>query len=86
MATFNDIMTPGKFDNLYYQNLHKGLGLLKSDQELASKPRTAHIVIEYTKDEKLFFRDFVMAIEKLGLHGVKTERDKEVWRRFNGFN
>ncbi|CAI0627548.1 unnamed protein product [Linum tenue] len=24
MSAFNDVMTPGKFDNMYYQHLYKG--------------------------------------------------------------
>ena len=44
IAVFNDIMTRGKFDNIYCQNLVKGSGLPKSDQDLLSDPRTAPIV------------------------------------------
>lgn len=86
MATFNDIMTPGKFDNIYYQNLGKGLGLLKSDQEMVSDPRTGPIVAEYAKDQDVFFRDFAAAMEKLGTYGVKMENNGEVRRRCDVVN
>lgn len=36
MAAFNDVMTPGIFDNVYYLNLQRALGLLASDQALES--------------------------------------------------
>lgn len=86
IAAFNDIMTPGKFDNVYYQNLGKGLGLLKSDQDLATDPRTAQIVREYAGDQGLFFKDFAAAMEKLSLTGVKTGKEGEVRRRCDAFN
>ncbi|RLN12815.1 peroxidase 31-like [Panicum miliaceum] len=34
IAVFNDVMTPGKFDNMYFVNLQRGLGLLSTDQAL----------------------------------------------------
>ncbi|KAL5564568.1 hypothetical protein UlMin_027732 [Ulmus minor] len=40
LSVFNDIMTPNKFDNMYFHNLQKGLGLLKSDHSLYNDPRT----------------------------------------------
>ena len=86
MAVFNDIMTPGKFNNIYYQNLVKGLGLLKSDQNLLSNPRTAPIVTEYAKDQNVFFNDFAAAMEKLGHYRVKTESNGETRRRCDVFN
>ncbi|MCE0481666.1 hypothetical protein HAX54_039596 [Datura stramonium] len=34
ISVFNDVMSPNKFDNMYYQNLPKGLGLLSSDRAM----------------------------------------------------
>ncbi|KAJ6775866.1 PEROXIDASE 31 [Salix koriyanagi] len=38
LSVFNDIMTPNKFDNVYFDNLGKGLGLLESDHGLYNDP------------------------------------------------
>lgn len=86
MAVFMDVMTPGKFDNMYYKNLEKGLGLLKSDQDLMSDKRTAPIVREYARDQDVFFKDFAAAMEKLSLYGVKTGKMGEVRRRCDAVN
>ena len=73
MVVFNDIMTSDKLDNIYYQNLVKGLGLLKSDQDLLNDTRMVSIVAKYTKDQNIFFNDFATTMEKLGLYEVKTK-------------
>ncbi|CAA6672509.1 unnamed protein product [Spirodela intermedia] len=76
VAVFNDVMTPNKFDNVYFQNLRRGMGLTRPFVEL------------YAADEGVFFRDFARAIEKLSVYGVKTGGQGEVRRRcdqFNGF-
>ncbi|CAA7409732.1 unnamed protein product [Spirodela intermedia] len=88
VAVFNDVMTPNKFDNVYFQNLRRGMGLLGTDQALAGDPRTRPFVELYAADEGVFFRDFARAIEKLSVYGVKTGGQGEVRRRcdqFNGF-
>ncbi|CAL5037769.1 unnamed protein product [Urochloa decumbens] len=86
IAVFNDIMTPGKFDNMYFANLQRGLGLLSTDQELWSDPRTRPFVQRYAANQSAFFADFARAIVKLGVMGVKTGRDGEVRRRCDMFN
>ncbi|KAL0922253.1 hypothetical protein M5K25_006224 [Dendrobium thyrsiflorum] len=86
IATFNDIMTPGKFDNLYYQNLLKGLGLLATDQKIAADPRTAPLVKLYAENQTAFFEDFAHSMQKLSIYGVKTGRYGEVRRRCDAFN
>ncbi|KAL6013613.1 hypothetical protein ACLOJK_004111 [Asimina triloba] len=87
MSVFNDIMTPGKFDNLYFQNLPKGLGLLTSDSGIASDSRTKPYVEMYAANQTAFFSDFVQAMEKLSIHDVTTAEDKgEVRRRCDQFN
>ncbi|XP_062232856.1 peroxidase 41-like [Phragmites australis] len=86
IAAFNDVMTPGKFDNMYFVNLQRGLGLLSTDQELWSDPRTRPIVQRYAANQTVFFADFARAIGKLSVQGVKTGRDGEVRRRCDMYN
>ncbi|KAI6671244.1 hypothetical protein NL676_006129 [Syzygium grande] len=86
LSVFNDVMTPNKFDNMYYQNLPKGLGLLASDRGLYGDPRTRPFVEMYAKDQDRFFRDFARAIQKLSLYGVQTGRRGEIRRRCDAVN
>jgi len=86
MAAFNDVRSPGKFDNAYFQNVLKGLGLLRTDAMLGSDPRTRPIVELYSKDEQAFFNDFARAIEKVSVLGVKTGKQGEVRNRCDQFN
>ncbi|KAJ4826429.1 Peroxidase 63 [Turnera subulata] len=81
LSVFNDIMSPNKFDNLYYQNLPKGLGLLKSDHGLNNDPRTRPFVELYARDQNKFFQDFAKAMQKLSVYGIKTGRRGEIRRR-----
>lgn len=86
MAAFNDVRSPGKFDNVYYQNVMKGLGLLTSDSILAVDPRTKPIVELYANDQQAFFKDFAAAMEKLSVFRVKTGNKGEVRNRCDQFN
>nr|ACG42138.1 peroxidase 65 precursor [Zea mays] len=86
IAAFNDIMTPGKFDNMYFVNLERGLGLLSTDEELWTDPRTKPLVQLYASNPTAFFTDFGRAMEKLSLFGVKTGADGEVRRRCDAYN
>ncbi|XP_028771187.1 peroxidase 63-like [Neltuma alba] len=86
LSVFNDIMTPNKFDNMYFQNLPKGLGVLKSDRGLFSDPRTRPFVEEFAADENKFFQAFAQAMQKLGLVGVQTGRKGEIRRRCDQIN
>lgn len=86
MSVFNDVMTPGKFDNMYYQNLEKGLGLLASDQILYSDPRTKVFVELFARNQTAFFNAFAHAMEKLGTVGVKVGRKGEVRDRCDMIN
>lgn len=86
IATFNDVMTPGKFDNMYFQNLERGLALLASDHLLISDSRTAPVVKEYAVNQTLFFADFAHVMEKLSVYGVKTGKKGEVRRSCDKFN
>ncbi|KAL8475560.1 hypothetical protein ACS0TY_028278 [Phlomoides rotata] len=86
LSVFNDIITPNKFDNVYYNNVKKGLGLLSSDHAMSSDPRTRNFVELYSRDQNAFFKAFATAMQKLSLHGVKTGRSGEIRRRCDAFN
>ncbi|XP_076901995.1 peroxidase 63-like [Bidens hawaiensis] len=86
LSVFNDVMTPRNFDNAYYQNLPRGLGVLKSDRALVMDARTKPYVELYARDQKAFFEAFGRAMEKLSLYGVKTGRSGEIRRRCDSFN
>ncbi|KAL4379063.1 hypothetical protein GQ457_02G020020 [Hibiscus cannabinus] len=86
LSVFNDIMSPNKFDNLYFQNLPKGLGLLESDHALYNDPRTKPFVDLYAKDQNNFFRDFARAMQKLSVYRIKTGRKGEIRRRCDAVN
>lgn len=86
MSAFNDVMTPNKFDNMYYQNLPRGLGLLSSDHALFVDPRTRPYVQLYASNQTAFFEAFSHAMEKLSVHGIKTGRKGEVRHRCDAFN
>ncbi|XP_059643534.1 peroxidase 31-like isoform X2 [Cornus florida] len=86
LSVFNDVMTPNKFDNVYYQNLGKGLGVLSSDHALYLDGRTRPYVEMYGANQKAFFEAFGRAMEKLSVYGVKTGRQGEIRRRCDAFN
>ncbi|PRQ41234.1 putative peroxidase [Rosa chinensis] len=86
MSAFNDVMTPGKFDNMYFRNLQRGLGLLPSDQAMAVDRRTRPLVDLYAANQTRWFDDFSRAMEKVSLYNVKMGRKGEVRRRCDAFN
>ncbi|GAV74851.1 peroxidase domain-containing protein [Cephalotus follicularis] len=86
MAAFNDVLTPNKFDNMYYQNLPRGLGLLASDHAMVKDPRTKPFVELYATNQTAFFKDFAHAMEKLSVLEIKTGRKGEVRHRCDQFN
>ncbi|KAF7129788.1 hypothetical protein RHSIM_Rhsim10G0027800 [Rhododendron simsii] len=86
LSVFNDIMTPNKFDNMYYKNLPEGLGLLSSDRALYSDPRTRPYVQTYAANQDVFFDAFKRAMEKLSVLDVKTGNEGEIRRRCDEFN
>ncbi|KAF7802874.1 peroxidase 31 [Senna tora] len=86
LSVFNDVMTPNKFDNAYFQNLPKGLGVLRSDHGLYNDPRTRPFVEKFATDQNAFFDAFAKAMQKLSLVGVKTGRRGEIRRRCDQIN
>ncbi|CAI0549593.1 unnamed protein product [Linum tenue] len=86
MSAFLDLYTPGKFDNMYYQNLLKGLGLLSTDQMMAEDPRTRPFVERYAANQTAFFVDFAEGMQKMGTIDVKTGDEGNIRRRCDVFN
>ncbi|XP_010551454.1 PREDICTED: peroxidase 6 [Tarenaya hassleriana] len=86
MSAFNDVFTPGKFDNMYYKNLRNGFGLLQSDQALAVDERTRPVVDLYAANETAFFEAFAKAVEKVSERNVKEGKQGEVRRRCDQYN
>ncbi|KAL2344275.1 hypothetical protein Fmac_005560 [Flemingia macrophylla] len=86
MSAFNDVMTPTKFDNVYFKNLRRGLGLLASDSAMFGDPRTRPFVDTYANDQTKFFQDFSLALSKLSSLQVKTGSLGEVRTRCDSFN
>ncbi|KAJ1406149.1 Secretory peroxidase, partial [Sesbania bispinosa] len=72
MSAFNDVMTPGKFDNMYYKNLKRGLGLLATDSALFDDNRTRPFVDMYASNETKFFQDFARVMHKVSILQIKT--------------
>ncbi|ESQ34381.1 hypothetical protein EUTSA_v10009658mg [Eutrema salsugineum] len=86
MSAFNDVFTPGKFDNMYYRNLKHGYGLLASDHAIAFDNRTRSLVDLYAANETAFFDAFAKAMVKVSEQKVKTEKHGEVRRRCDQYN
>ncbi|KAK3221323.1 hypothetical protein Dsin_008348 [Dipteronia sinensis] len=73
-----DPTTPQTFDNTYYKNLQKGMGLFSSDQVLFTDPRSRSTVNLFASNNQTFNLAFVQAITKLGRVGVKTGNQGEI--------
>lgn len=75
-----DPTTPFKFDNAYYQNLQKEMGLLASDQILFTDQRSQGLVNWFASNQTAFEEAFVAAMTKLGRVGVKNGTEGEIRR------
>lgn len=73
-----DPTTPRTFDNQYYKNLQKGIGLLSSDQSLFTHKSSKSLVNLFASNNTAFEKSFVIAITKLGRIGVKTASQGEI--------
>ncbi|KAJ0982103.1 hypothetical protein J5N97_010358 [Dioscorea zingiberensis] len=67
-----DPVTPRSFDNQYFKNLQRGMGLLSSDQVLHADRRSRPTVDLWAQNSQAFEKAFVDGITKLGRVGVKT--------------
>ncbi|KAK1275447.1 Peroxidase 16 [Acorus gramineus] len=81
-----DPETPHMFDNAYYRNLQKGMGLLTSDQVLFNDPRARPTVNLFASNATAFKEAFVSAMTKLGRVGIKTGGKGEIRRDCNKIN
>ncbi|XP_022744456.1 peroxidase P7-like [Durio zibethinus] len=61
-----DFQTPTSFDNLYFHNLLKMKGLLRSDQELFNGSSADFLVKKYAADTSEFFKHFAKSMIKMG--------------------
>ncbi|EFJ11812.1 hypothetical protein SELMODRAFT_125631 [Selaginella moellendorffii] len=82
----NDVTTPAKFDNVYYQNAVRGVTVLASDQILHSDARTRGLVTAYAGQQGAFFAAFATAMDNLGAVGVKTGNQGEIRKDCSRFN
>ncbi|TKY72648.1 Peroxidase 7 [Spatholobus suberectus] len=71
-----DATTPKTFDNVYYINLKKKMGLLSTDQLLYSDPRTSPLVSALTAAHSVFEHQFAVSMGKLGIVDVLTGQDE----------
>ncbi|KAJ4912529.1 Peroxidase 41 [Raphanus sativus] len=85
-GSFFDPVTPDKFDNMYYKNLENGRGLLASDNILFKDNSTRPFVELYANNQTVFFEDFARAMEKLGMVGVKVDKNGDVRLRCDNLN
>lgn len=81
-----DPITPRVFDNVYFQNLQKGMGLFTSDQVLFTDQRSKGTVNLWASDSNVFQTAFVNAMTKLGRVGVKTGKNGNIRRDCGAFN
>lgn len=86
VAVALDPQTPSSFDNVYYQDLVSGQGLLSSDQVLFTDPASKSTVVRFANNPSEFNGAFVSAIRKLGRVGVKTGNEGEIRRDCTKFN
>ncbi|KAG0578684.1 hypothetical protein KC19_4G042300 [Ceratodon purpureus] len=65
------------FDSNYYKNLMMGKGVIPSDQHLfATEGFSRGKVIEYARNQKKFFDQFIRSSIKMGNIGIITDRKK----------
>ncbi|WZZ08835.1 hypothetical protein YC2023_094756 [Brassica napus] len=75
-TVYLDVETPVVFDNQYYINLQKNMGVLTTDQELVKDPRTAPLVKAFAEQPAQMFRhQFAVSMAKLVNVGVITAED-----------
>ncbi|KAL5209149.1 hypothetical protein ABZP36_004772 [Zizania latifolia] len=76
-----DPVTPHAFDNQYFVNLQKGMGLFTSDQVLFSDDRSRPTVEAWALNSAAFEQAFVAAMTNLGRVGIKTDPSQGNIRR-----
>ncbi|XP_021289182.1 peroxidase 50-like isoform X2 [Herrania umbratica] len=86
VVALNDVTTPFIFDNAYFGNLQKGLGLLTTDQMLGVDSLTRPYVNIMARDQQIFFNYFVKAMIKMSKIGVKIGSNGEIRSDCGSFN
>ncbi|XP_058727903.1 peroxidase 7-like [Vicia villosa] len=71
-----DATTPKKFDQMYYINLKKKMGLLSTDQLLYSDLRTSPLVSAMASASSVFEHQFAVSMSKFGVIDVLTGEDE----------
>lgn len=71
-----DATTPRAFDNMYYMNLKKKMGLLSTDQLLYSDPITSPLVSALVATPSVFKHQFAVSMAKFGNIEVLTGQDE----------
>ncbi|GMH01393.1 hypothetical protein Nepgr_003232 [Nepenthes gracilis] len=73
-----DATTPNTFDNAYYTNLQKNMGLLYTDQLLQSDPRTLPLVTSFATQPSIFPYTFSVSMVRLSNILQDEDGDGEV--------
>lgn len=82
-----DVITPRTFDNVYFTNLKRKVGLLSTDQSLFSDARTAPFVEAFATQPFLFTSQFAVSMVKLGnVHVLTTPNEGEIRANCNYVN
>jgi len=81
-----DPITPNTFDNMYYQNLVAGKGLLTSDEVLFTDPASQPTVKDFSSQPGDFNGAFITAMRKLGRVGIKIGNLGEIRKDCTSFN
>ncbi|XP_028799666.1 peroxidase 7-like [Neltuma alba] len=82
-----DAITPRTFDNVYYTNLLRKVGLLSTDQLLYSDSRTGPFVQAFATQPFLFSSQFAASMVKLGnVHVLTRPHEGEIRTNCNYVN
>ncbi|EYU39443.1 hypothetical protein ABFS82_06G204500 [Erythranthe guttata] len=73
-----DVITPKRLDNLYYELLKQKKGLLTSDQVLMTSTLTSKIVLKNAQNSPAWAKKFAAAMVKMGKIDVLTGTQGEI--------
>ncbi|EYU33220.1 hypothetical protein MIMGU_mgv1a020849mg, partial [Erythranthe guttata] len=73
-----DIITPKRLDNLYYELLKQKKGLLTSDQVLMTSTLTSKIVLKNAQNGPAWAKNFAAAMVKMGKTVILTGTQGEI--------
>lgn len=82
-----DGVTPKNFNNEYYKNLQRNMGLLSTDQMLNKDSRTSVLVSALASQPQVFYSQFAASMVKLGkIQDPSSEGNGEVRLNCNYVN